>query len=82
MDAAVVDVRARRVEHVRVRVLGQEVGIRTNLDVLLVQQNVFTARRDVANAYFQYLIAVLRLKASVGALTEQDVEEMNRRLRG
>ena len=63
-------------------ILGQEVGIRTNLDVLLVQQNVFTARRDVANAYFQYLIAALRLKASVGALTEQDVEELNRRLRG
>ncbi len=63
-------------------ILGQEVGIRTNLDVLLVQQNVFTARRDVANAYFSYLLAVLRLKASVGALTEQDLEAINRRLQG
>ena len=63
-------------------ILGQEVGIRTNLDVLNVQQNVFSTRRDLANAYFQYMIAVLRLKASVGALTEQDVEEINRRLNG
>ncbi len=63
-------------------ILGQEVGIRTNLDVLLVQQNVFSARRDVANAYFAYIIAVLRLKAAVGSLTEQDLEQINRRLGG
>ena len=63
-------------------ILGQEVGIRTNLDVLNVQQNVFSTRRDLANAYFQYMIAVLRLKASVGSLTEQDVEAINRRLNG
>jgi len=63
-------------------ILGQEVGIRTNLDVLNVQQNVFSTRRDLANAYFQYMLAVLRLKASVGSLTEQDVEAINRRLNG
>ena len=62
--------------------LGQEVGIRTNLDVLLVQQNVFSAKRDLANAYFQYLLAALRLKAAVGTLDEQDVAELNRRLNG
>ena len=45
-------------------ILGQEVGIRTNLDVLNVQQNVFSTRRDLANAYFKYLIGVLRLKAA------------------
>jgi len=62
--------------------LGQEVGIRTNLDVLNVQQNVFSARRDLANAYFQYLLAVLRLKAAVGTLDEQDLADLNRRLNG
>ena len=62
--------------------LGQEVGIRTNLDVLNVQQNVFSARRDLAQAYFNYLIGVLRLKAAVGTLSDQDVEDINRRLRG
>jgi len=63
-------------------ILGQEVGIRTNLDVLNVQQNVYQTRRDLANAYFQYLLAVLRLKASVGTLNERDVEDLNRRLNG
>ncbi len=63
-------------------ILGQEVGIRTNLDVLNVRQNVFTARRDLANAYFTYLLAVLRLKAAVGTLDEQDLAGLNRRLNG
>jgi outer membrane protein len=63
-------------------ILGQEVGIRTNLDVLNVQQNVYSTRRDLANAYFQYMLAVLRLKSAVGSLTEQDLEELNRRLNG
>ena len=63
-------------------ILGQEVGIRTNLDVLNVQQNVFQTRRDLANAYFQYLLAVLRLKAATGTLNERDVEDLNRRLNG
>jgi len=57
--------------------LGQEVGIRTNLDVLNVQQSVFSVRRDLANAYFQYLLAILRLKAAVGTLTEADLIEIN-----
>ena len=62
--------------------LGQEVGVRTNLDVLIVQQNLFTARRDLADAYYKYLIGVLRLKAAVGTLSEEDVEAINRQLRG
>jgi len=63
-------------------ILGQEVGIRTNPDVLNVQQNVYSTRRDLANAYFTYLLAVLRLKSAVGSLTEQDLQEINRRLTG
>lgn len=61
---------------------GQEVGVRTNLDVLNTQQNVFQTRRDLAQAYFNYLVGVLRLKSAVGTLDEQDLEEANRRLRG
>jgi outer membrane protein len=63
-------------------VLGQEVGIRTFLDVLQVQQNVYSTRRDLAQAYFNYLTGVLRLKAAIGTLEEKDVEEINRQLRG
>lgn len=61
---------------------GQEVGVRTNLDVLNTQQNVFQTRRDLAQAYFNYLLGILRLEAAVGSLDEQDLEEINRRLRG
>ena len=54
--------------------------MRTNLDVLNVQQTVFTQRRNLAQAYFSYLINQLRLRAAVGTLTEQDLEALNRRL--
>ena len=63
-------------------VLGQEVGVRTFLDVLNVQQNVYSTRRDLAQAYFNYLIGVLRLKAAIGTLNDGDVEDINRQLRG
>jgi outer membrane protein len=63
-------------------ILGQEVGIRTNLDVLNVQQNVYSTRRDLAQAYFAYIIGVLRLKTAVGTLTVDDLEEINRQLKG
>jgi outer membrane protein len=62
--------------------LGQEVGVRTNLDVLNQTQVVFQNRRDLANAYMAYLLSVLRLKAAVGSLAEEDLIEINRRLRG
>ena len=41
---------------------------------------LFFTQRDLAQSYFNYLISLLRLKASVGALTEQDLEDINRRL--
>jgi len=63
-------------------IVGQEVGIRTFLDVLQVQQNVYSTRRDLADAYFKYLVGLLRLKASVGALTDEDIEYLNRQLKG
>jgi outer membrane protein len=61
---------------------GQEVGVRTNLDVLNTQQQVFQTRRDLAQAYFNYLIGVLRLRSAIGTLSDDDLEDINRRLRG
>jgi len=63
-------------------VLGQQVGVRTYLDVLNVQQNVYSTRRDLAQAYFNYLIGGLRLKAAIGTLNDGDIEAVNRQLRG
>jgi outer membrane protein len=53
--------------------LGQEVGVRTQVDVLNAQQQLSQTRRDLAQAKYNYIIALLRLKAAAGQLTEQDV---------
>ena len=58
--------------------LGMEVGVRTNVDVLNAQQLVFSARRDLARARYDVITNTLRLKAAVGALTDLDLEQVNR----
>ncbi|HEU0282430.1 MAG TPA: TolC family protein, partial [Gallionella sp.] len=60
--------------------LGQEVGVRTNLDVLNAQQQLYATRRDLYQAEYNYLISRLRLKAAVGALGEEDLGKVNRAL--
>ena len=57
--------------------LGREVGVRTQVDVLNAQQQLFSARRDLAQAKYAYILSTLRLKAAVGRLTEQDVVAVN-----
>jgi outer membrane protein len=61
--------------------LGQGVGVRTNLDVLNAQQQLFSTRRDLYQAEYNYLISRLRLKAAVGTLTEEDLKGVNQALR-
>ena len=58
-------------------ILGQEVGVRTEIDVLNAQQQYFSARRDLAQAYYNYLLSRLRLKAEVGELDEEELKEIN-----
>ncbi|MBP8295770.1 MAG: TolC family outer membrane protein [Burkholderiales bacterium] len=60
--------------------LGMEVGVRTNVDVLNSQQQVFSARRDLASARYAVITNTLRLKAAAGALTDADLEVVNRAL--
>jgi len=59
-----------------------EVGVRTNLDVLTTQQLVYQTQRDLAQAYYAYLLSQLRLKQAAGTLTDTDLEEINRELSG
>ncbi len=61
-------------------ILGRDVGVRTSVDVLNAQQQVFQTRRDLQQARYNYLISTLRLKAATGILAEADVEELNRTL--
>ena len=60
--------------------LGLEVGVRTNLDVLNQQQQVFQTRFNLAQSYYNFIINHLRLKQAVGTLTDADVEQINRDL--
>jgi outer membrane protein len=60
--------------------LGQEVGVRTNLDVLNAQQQLFATRRDLYQAQYNYLLSQLRLKQAAGALGEADLSKVNQTL--
>ncbi len=60
--------------------LGQEVGVRTNLDVLNAQQQLYSTRRDLYQAQYNYLVSELRLKASVGELNEAELAKVNQAL--
>ena len=61
-------------------ILGRDVGVRTSVDVLNAQQQVFQGRRDLQQARYAYLLNTLRLKAAAGTLTEGDLEQVNRSL--
>lgn len=62
--------------------LGLEVGVRTNLDVLNQQQQVFQTRFNLAQTYYNFVINSLKLKQAVGTLNDTDVEQINRDLNG
>jgi outer membrane protein len=57
--------------------LGQEVGVRTVIDVLNAQQQLSQTRRDLAQAKYNYILSLLRLKAAAGQLSEQDIALIN-----
>jgi len=57
--------------------LGQEVGVRTQVDVLNATQQLISARRDYAQAIYSYAINVLKLKAATGTLAEDDLAYVN-----
>ena len=60
--------------------LGQEVGVRTNLDVLNAQQQLYSTRRDLYQAQYNYLLSELRLKQAAGSLGEEDLGKVNQAL--
>ena len=57
--------------------LGLEVGVRTSVDLLNARQQLFSARRDLAQALYTYILSRLRLSASGGVLTVADVQQVN-----
>ena len=57
--------------------LGLGVGVRTQVDVLNAQQQLFTTRRDLAQATYNYTLSLLKLKAATGRLSEDDLLQVN-----
>ena len=53
-----------------------QAGMRTNLDVLTAEQQLYEAKRDLARARYQYLLASLQLQHAAGILTAQDLYQM------
>jgi outer membrane protein len=56
---------------------GFEVGVRTGVDVLNAQQQLYAAQRDHAQARYNYILSFLRLKAAVGTLDDKDADWVN-----
>ncbi len=60
--------------------LGYEVGVRTSVDVLNAQQQLFSAKRDLLQARYGYLVNIIRLKAASGVVAEPDLADINQQL--
>ena len=60
--------------------VGYEVGTRNTVDLLDAQKRVFSAQTDYANSRYEYVIAMLRLKASVGSLNPGDLISISNRM--
>ncbi|MNF39917.1 Outer membrane protein TolC precursor [compost metagenome] len=57
--------------------LGYKVGVRTGRDVLEMQAQYSEMLQRLSSARYDTLLAKLRLKAAVGALSEEDLVELN-----
>lgn len=60
--------------------LGYEVGVRTSVDVLNAQQQLFSAKRDLLQARYNYLINIIALKSASGIVAEADIQDINQHL--
>ena len=56
---------------------GVQVGVRTRLDVLNAEQQLYAARKDLAVARYRTLVATLQLKAVAGVLTDADLRALD-----
>lgn len=61
--------------------LGQEVGVRTAVDVLNAEQQLALARSNLYQALYNTILSQLQLKAAVGRLAETDLADVNKLLK-
>lgn len=56
---------------------GFQVGTRTTVDVLNAKRDLFRAKRDLADARYNYIVDTLTLKQAAGILEEEDLRLVN-----
>jgi len=84
--AGITEVEARRLALVSANAayeasqVGLEVGTRTVIDVLINQQNLFSARQQYAFAKYNFLQSRLLLEQAAGTLDIGNLQEVNRQL--
>jgi outer membrane protein len=61
--------------------VGYEVGTRNTVDLLDAQKRLFQAQRDYASSRYEYIISMLRLKASVGSLNPNDLMRISSQMK-
>lgn len=59
---------------------GFEVGTRTVVDVLDSTRNLYSAKSQLSEARYNYILNVLRLKQAAGTLTDEDIVLINKSL--
>ena len=62
-------------------ITGLKVGVRTSLDVLNAQQQVYSAWQQLSAAKYAYLLATLQLKDAAGTLAPQDLVQLDHYLK-
>jgi outer membrane protein len=60
--------------------LGYQVGVRTSVDVLNAQQQLYSAKRDAMQARYSYLTNIIRLKTAAGIVAAADLVDINQQL--
>lgn len=55
---------------------GYDVGTRNIVDVLNAQKNLYRSQRDYANARFDFVVNVLKLRQQAGLLNDSDIETL------
>lgn len=59
---------------------GFEVGVRTLVEVLDEQRNLYLAKRDYSRTRYDYLLNSIKLKQAASSLVQEDLEQINRLL--
>ena len=52
-------------------------GLRNNLDTLNAQHQLFTAKRDLSQARYTYLLSYLKLRKAAGTVGVNDIQDIS-----